>query len=445
MLSKSLNFKSNFNANSKISSLFKLNLTHRQILFLLLSLDLLALLYASKSLSIGADEARVYFQSFHFDAQNSFFTNFTLQFFAQFFKDFFAQNSSFFLSALLHLSTYFLGQNDFALRLPLLILHLVSCLLLYFLALKTAKKQADALLSLLLFMLLPATLASALIVHPASLMIALSLGILCAYEYEKKWLFYALLSLAFFVEQSFFILYLALFIYGFYKKDFFMLSFNLALLALNFYLYGYEGSGKPKSYFLETLGVFAACFSPLVFAYFFYVIYRLFSAPKKPLLYFIITTTFIFCLLLSLRQRLHLEDFLPFCVISTPLLISTLMHSYRVRMPNLRLFYNILIQASLVFLLLCYLALIFNPLLYHFSPKNFAQNYHFAKELAFELKKRGIKALRTDENMQIRLKFYGIEKNNALILRKSEAKNADFSVSVGGFKNYYRLVKNERD
>lgn len=386
-----------------------LNLSYKKILFFILSFDLLALIYGSSSLSIGADEARAFY------LQDSF------------------------ASFLAKLSVLALGQNDFALRLPFLILHFLSCLLLYALALKTLKRQKDALFSLLLFILLPATPASAILLNNASLMIFLSLAIICAYEYDKKWLFYTLLILAFFVEKSFFILYLALFIYGFYKKDFFMLGFNLAFLALSLYIYGYESSGKPKSYFLETLGVFVACFSPLVFAYFFYVIYRLFKAKNKSLLYFIITTTFIFCLLLSLRQRLHLEDFLPFCVICTPLLISTLMHSYRVRMPNLRFGYNVFIQTSLVFLVLCYLAIIFNSLLYKFWDKNFASNYHFAKELAFELKKRGVRAIKSDDDMQIRLKFYGIRKSSALILRQSGAKNADFSVSVGGFKRYYSL------
>jgi len=222
-----------------------LNLSYKKILFFILSFDLLALIYGSSSLSIGADEARAFY------LQDSF------------------------ASFLAKLSVLALGQNDFALRLPFLILHFLSCLLLYALALKTLKRQKDALFSLLLFILLPATPASAILLNNASLMIFLSLAIICAYEYDKKWLFYTLLILAFFVEKSFFILYLALFIYGFYKKDFFMLGFNLAFLALSLYIYGYESSGKPKSYFLETLGVFVACFSPLVFAYFFYVIYRL--------------------------------------------------------------------------------------------------------------------------------------------------------------------------
>ena len=173
-------------------------------------------------------------------------------------------------------------------------------------------------------------------------------------------------------------------------------------------------------HFFDTLGIFAACFSPLIFVYFFYVIYRLSFKNNKSLLWFLMSVTFIFCSLLSLRQKLYLEEFLPFCVISTPLLIKTLIESYRVRLPQFRLKYKIFIQCSVIFLLICYVVIVANQFLYYFlEPKrHFANNYHFAKELSIELKKQNINALRVDKNLQQRLKFYGIKDSNTFYLKR---------------------------
>ncbi|TKX28393.1 hypothetical protein CQA38_07715 [Campylobacter sp. MIT 12-5580] len=387
----------------------------KKIVALVLIFDLLALLYGSSTLSIGIDEAKIYFTH----------TNL--------------------LYYLTHASTFVFGQNDLALRLPLLILHVLSCILLYLLALKITKTPKDALFSLILFVLLPGSVASALLVNQASLVILMSLLILCAYEYEKKYSFYVLLCLAFFVDPSVMILYLALFFFGFYKKDALLWSVTLILFGLCLSFYGFDTGGKPKTYFLDTLGIFAACFSPLVFVYFFYVIYRIALSDKKPLLWFVMATTFVFCCLVSIRQKLYLEDFLPFCVISTPLLIRTLMQSYRVRLPNLRVKYDIFIQCSLIFLILCYAAIVFNTFLYAFisnPKKHFAYNYHGVKELALKLNEMGIKGVKTNENLALRLKFYGIDSSKTYrLIKLDSAKNSNIKVQIASLQEYYRLER----
>ena len=380
--------------------------------FLLLCLDFLALLYGVSTLSISEDEAKIFFS----DEKTA-------------------------LWYLLQSFVYLFGQNDLALRTPILLLHFLSCILLFILALKLTKNKKDAFFSLLLFVLLPGTVASALIVNEASLVIFISLLILCAYEYKRKILFYIFFILALFIDKSFLILFLGFFFFSLYKKDYLLFWLSLLLFSLSFSFYGFDTSGRPYGFFLDTLGIFAACFSPLVFVYFFYVIYRLFLKEDKPLLWFIMSVTFIFCSLLSIRQKVYLDDFLPFCVISTPLLVSTFMSSYRVRLPKFRLKYNVLIQCAFIFLLLFYLVLIFNPLLYSYlknPSRHFAYNYHGAKELALELKKHGIYAIKTNKAMQLRLKFYGISSNSKLLLQKS-TKRGDIVLSFGPLKEYYRI------
>lgn len=399
----------------------KLENLHLKALFLVLFIDLLALIYGASTLSISYDEAVLYF-----DAQNEGSL----------------LNLAHFLA---HFGTMLFGQNDFALRMPFVLVHLMSALLLYLFALKFTKTPKDALFSLILFLLLPGTVASALIANEAAIVICLSLLILNAQIYGFKKAFYALLILALFVDGSFAILFLSLFFYALYKKEIPLVVLNLGLFAASVGLYGFDLSGRPRGYFLDTLGVFAACFSPIVFLYYFYIIYRLAFRPNKPLLWFIASTSFLFCLIFSMRQRLYLEDFLPFCVIATPLIIATLMNSYRIRLPNLRLKYTILIQSALIFLVLFYLAIIFNTLLYGLlsdHKKHFVYNYHFAKELAISLKNRGLNEIKTDPQMQLRLKFYGInESKNFKLIRVNHP--SSLKARVGVVSEYFIIKRIE--
>ncbi|EAJ3161820.1 hypothetical protein C0W19_08500, partial [Campylobacter coli] len=351
---------------------------------------------------------------------------------------------------LTHFGTFVFGQNDFGLRIPILFFHFLSCILLYILALKYTKTHFDSFLSLLLFVLLPGTVASALLVNEASIVIFLTLAIICAYEYEKKWIFYPLLILALFVDKSFNILFLTFFFFGIYKRNSFLLTLALVLFGLSISFYGFDTGGRPRGYFLDTLGIFAACFSPLVFIYFFYVVYRLTFKEQKSLLWFLMSVTFIFCSLLSLRQKLYLEDFLPFCVICTPLLIKTLMASYRVRLPQFRLRYKIFIECSIIFLLFCYFVIIGNQILYYFvsDPKyNFANNYHLAKELSKELKKQEIFKLRVGTSLQPRLKFYDIEDSNTFYLKSIKNKDQldknkkNITIKLGKFEKIYQIQR----
>lgn len=390
----------------------------KKALILILSFDLLALFYGASTLSIGANEARIYY-----DENNV-------------------------LYYLTHAFTEIFGQNDYALRAPFILLHFCSCIMLYLLALKYTKKELDAFLSVLLFILLPGTLASALLVNHASLTIFISLIILCAYEYDKKWLFYTSLVLAFFIDSSFILLFLAFFFFGIYKKNPLLIASSLVLLALCLAHWGFDTRGRPRGYFLDTLGIFAACFSPLVFIYFSYVIYRLAFKRVKPLLWFVGATTLVFCLLASIRQKLFMDTFLPFCVICTPLLIQVLMASYRVRLPQFRLKYNILIECSLIFLCLCYLIIIFNPLVYLVlknPDSHFVNNYHEAKDIARELKKLGITHIKTAPNLQIRLQFYGIQNSNTIFLQRihdtNASKQADFEIKLFQHRKFYKVLR----
>ncbi|MCR6573770.1 hypothetical protein [Campylobacter insulaenigrae] len=382
----------------------------KRYLLAFLLLDFCALLYGISTLSISYNEAKIFFYDHSLIAMIS------------------------------RLGTTIFGQNDYSLRIPFVLLHSFSCILLYLLALKCTKTSFDALMSVVLFILLPGSVASALLINESSIVIFFTLLILVLFEYKKNILFYVFLVFSLVIDGNFAILYLAFFFYGIHKRDKILIFSALVLFAIAMSIYGFDASGKPQGYFLDTIGIFAACFSPLIFLYFFYVIYKILLQKEKPLLWFVIATTFIFCLLFSLRQRLFLEDFLPFCVVCTPLLLRYLMSSYRSRLPQLRIKHNIFIECSLIFLVLFYLGLIFNHSFYYIlkSPqKHFAYNYHIAKELAKVLKENNILEVQAKKDLALRLKFYGIQEGGRHLLYSDKPSN--IVISLPKHSLYFKL------
>lgn len=161
------------------------------------------------------------------------------------------------------------------------------------------------------------------------------------------------------------------------------------------------------------MSIFAAAFSPFVFVYFVYAMYRIWIKEAKNLLWFVCITAFLFCLFLSIRQRLELENYLPFCVISVPILVRVFFSSYRVRLPMFRRGYKILASFVATSLLAGFLFVLFNEMLYGAlkdPTRHFVYRYHVAKELAKELKNKGIENIVVEDNkLALRLKFYGID------------------------------------
>ena len=59
------------------------------------------------------------------------------------------------------------------------------------------------------------------------------------------------------------------------------LIFNISLLAISVYLYGFNSHGLPKGHFLDALGLYATIFTPIIFIYIFYVLYKRFLTKKS--------------------------------------------------------------------------------------------------------------------------------------------------------------------
>ena len=325
------------------------------------------------------------------------------------------------LTCITNTSLYIFGQNDIALRLPFIILYILSVFLMYKLTDRYFKKESDRFISICIFMLLPGVLSASLLVNSAILVTFLTLLYLYNYKLTNKHS-YLLLLIYVFIDNSFAILYLALFFYSLKdiksiedakdKKNI-LLWISLFLFILSMYIYGFATIGKPRGFFLDTFAIYATIFSPLLFIYFFYSIYRIgFKEKEKSLTWYISTTALLVSFLFTFRQRVYIEDFAPYVVISLPFMLKIFFHSYRVRLKEFRRNHNIAVILVLFMLFLNVLLTIINKPLYIFLPepeKHFVYKYHFVKELAEEMKKNKINFISSDnKGLLLRLKFYGI-------------------------------------
>ena len=221
---------------------------------------------------------------------------------------------------------------------------------------------------------------------------------------------------------------------------------ELAILAILLFiasamLYEIDISGKPRGYFLDTLGIYAAAFSPAVLFIFIYTIYRIWLKDRKNLLWFVVTGTFCLSLIFSLRQKLELQSLLPFCVISAPLLLRVFLNSYRIRLPQFRKPHKISAVIAVIFLLISANLIIFNQIFYPIlfkdkTQKHFIFKYDIIKDLSKELKKLGILGVDCDNyETQLRLKFYEIGKNSNFHLFEDEIGEFDYRIEVRKFGN----------
>lgn len=348
-------------------------------------------------------------------------------------------NLNFIIQIIINFFINIFGKNDFSTRGIFVILHIFDIVLIYLISRKICPKYE--IYACLIFIFMPGVFASSILIDNASLMIFYSLLLVFLYEYNYKIAFYGFLGLFSFVNQSMLFLLFGLCLYSlFYKKKYFLI-YCIILSCICFYNFNFDFSGRPKNYFIDNIAIVAISMSPIVFLYYFYTIYRIGFKEQKDILWFISASNFALLVVISMRQQINTEDFLPLFLISSPLLIKTFLNSYLVRLRKFRIKYRILLKISLVFLFASFLLLVFNKIFYIFlnDPKNhFAYNYTFAKELAQKLKENGIFEVKTDEKMQKRLEFYDIKKGKNLLYISKNCKENEILIDLKYEKYCYR-------
>lgn len=320
------------------------------------------------------------------------------------------------LSIITNTSINLFGQNDITLRIPFIVFYVLSIILMYKLTENYFKYERDRYYAILIFMFLPGVISASLLVNSAIVVTFFTLLYLYYYKLFNKHC-YLLLALFLFVDNSFAIFYLGLFFYSLKNKENRLIYLSLALFTLSMYIYGFDTQGKPKGFLVDTFAIYSSVFSPLIFIYFVYTFYR--SAIKdeeNDLTWYITVTALLLSILFSFRQKVYIEDFAPYVVISFPFMMKKFLHSYRVRLKEFRLRHNIAIIATLVMLLLNVCLTIMNKPLYLLidnPKKHFVYQYHFAKKIAQVLKEKNINNIVSDDKeLLLRLRFYGINEGN---------------------------------
>lgn len=376
--------------------------TYKYIFYSILFIVLSILLYTANTLSISYKEAL------------NVFVNTSL------------------LSIITNTSINLFGQNDIALRLPFIVFYALTAILMYNISKGFFKKEEDRLLSVVIFMILPGLISASLLVNSAIVVTFFTL--LYVYYFKKKNQHcYALLFLFLFIDNSFAIFFLALFFFSLANKENRLLVISLILFGLSMSIYGFDTGGKPRGFFVDTFGIYASIFSPLLFIYFFYTIYRIGIKGERTLVWYISTTSLLFSLIFSMRQKIYIEDFAPFVVIFLPYMVRAFLHTIRVRLPQFRNKHYRIVTITLFVLFLNVVLTIYNKPLYLLldNPrKHFAYQYDFIKDISIYLKKNSINNVSSeDKGLLLRLKFYGIKEGT------------DYFITTRKITNFYKTIK----
>lgn len=326
-----------------------------------------------------------------------------------------------FLSNIINFSLNIIPNKDFALRIPIIFLHLLSSLLLFAISKKYIQKDKDRLWLVLIFILLPGVISSAIVVNEASLIIFGLFLFAFIDQKQKKYLLYPLLLSYAFIAQDFVYLFLSLIFYALYSKNKQCLFVNTTALLLSLYNFTFIIKGIPSNHFLDLIGIYSAVFSPIIFLYIFYVLYRRYLLKDIDKIWFIASFVLLYSFILSFRQHIYIEHYAPYIMLALPLAANSFLLSYYVRLKKFRKSYKIIFTFSLVLLILNSIIVLYNKEIYPFlkqPSKHFAYTMHIAKELANELHKNNINCINTTKKMQPRLKFYNIDYCKTFLLQE---------------------------
>jgi len=358
-------------------------MTLKYILFLILGVDALILFLQTSHISISYEEATLLYGEFSF------------------------------LQLLVKTSISIFGQNDLGLRFVMILFHLMSAILMYVISKRYIALERNRLWLLLVFVLLPGVVSSAIVVNGAGMVIFGLLLFIYLSEKIPQYMLNVLLLFYAFIDIGFAYLFLGLLIYYLFEKQKKLAVYMFFLYLTTSYLYGFSIDGYPTGHFLDTIGVYSAVFTPIIFIYLFYSLYRRYLTSKIDMTWYIASTVLILSLILSFRQRIPIEYFAPYLIIALPLAAESFISSYRVRLKMFRTRYKLAFVISFVFLISNTLLVFFNKDLYLVidnPKKHFAYEMHIAKELSTKLKNMNINCIQTDRKMQKRLKFYKIDR-----------------------------------
>ena len=311
--------------------------------------------------------------------------------------------------------TNLFGVSDFHLRLGFLTLYTFSSILFYEISKIYLNKRKDALFCVFIFMLTPGITSAGILVNIAIIIVFGVLLFVYMYHINKP-ISYAILLPLGFISPIFSILFISIFAYSIKSKNialgFISLCLGVVFLPNNAFI----ASGLPQGYFLDVLGKYSSAYSPILFFYILYCFFKTFFKKNKDIIWYIVFTPLIVGLILSIRQDINISHFATYFVLGILIGFREFMHSFRIRLQFNRKYHFLFGVLLFLFLSLLFAGLHFSKTLYEYIPikeKNFAYDYHIAKDLAIKLQEISNKHNIKIDNIKVesksmnnRLKFY---------------------------------------
>lgn len=316
------------------------------------------------------------------------------------------------VSRLMHLGDALIG-GLFGLRFFFLMAGLFSVVLFYIVANDTFNNKKDAVFATAIFAMLPGIIIGSALANIAMLVLLCVLFYLIARH--RKWYIFEVVALAalFLLHDASILFFIAIAIYGAVNKEKRTLIYgSISVILLIFLDRGIEIGGIPKGHFAEIFAIYASLFSPFVFLYFMYTIYRIWLREDKSIIWYISSIALFLSLLLSIRQRIFITDFAPYIFIGIIFMMQIYYQSLRVRLPAFQVVYKRGLFVSLSILILSVLFIVAQPLIFSVTNGlyfNFTNKVYRPYLLSQQLKASGqhcYDTKRIKESYQLR--YYGI-------------------------------------
>ena len=306
-------------------------------------------------------------------------------------------------------------DNSLAFRFPFVLFGLLNIPLFYIMSTLYFYSAKDSRLATTIYLLLPGIITSTVLVNISVLVITFVLFFIIFYEKKSVWGEAFSVSMLLLLHDASIIFFVALSIFFAFKRNTrrFVLSMILSIVSL-LYFNDLDIGGKPTGEFLQLFGLYMALFSPLVFFYFFYALYRIWLREKKDILWYISFTAFIFSILLSLRQQVDMTDFAPYVIVSVVLMLLSYYKTLYVRLPQFQNFYRIGFYIVFGSLVASAFIILFHQTFFYMlddKSKHFAYKFYEPYWQVAELHEIGKNCYTVkNQKVQYQLKYYGIEK-----------------------------------
>ena len=309
-------------------------------------------------------------------------------------------------------------DKDIAVKMPSLLLSLFNIVLLFIIAKSYLSKDRDALYVVLLFTVMNGVYISSVIITQSVLNTAILF--IFVYLFHKIPNFMKIiLMIAMLRFDNFYILYIALFFYGFSHKQKDLYISSLLLLIISFAYHGFPINHIGNN-FLNNIGIFPALLGLPFFIYLFYAYYRNIFIEEKDIVWYIGATALVMSLIYSFKSSIYLDDLACFLFIGVLKVVKEFSYSYRVRLKIHRRKTKLALIAVLVFSFFQFALIVFNYSLYGLlnEDNHFAKKYHFAKELSVKLKRDDISKINASKELSARLAYYSISTGNKYTIKE---------------------------